>query len=266
MHTHPSLGIVAACEAEAALIHRRLSPSHQIVSPVGTLWQGRACGQDIALLRCGMGVTRALPAVTWLVQHVDVWGVISVGFAGALQPHLATGDAVLVTQVRVARPDHEPTPIRPLEVIEPDSALTHLSAVAANHAALTCHTGVLLSSSDLISQAVDKQHLGQRSGALAVDMESYSIGRVAAAQHLPFTVLRTIFDTSHENLAVHAATWMTSDGVLQPRRVLDYCVRHPYALLHLPRLWYKTHIAGKRLEHWLHHFLTLLSQYTHDSH
>jgi adenosylhomocysteine nucleosidase len=265
MHTHTSLGIVAACEPEAALIQRRLSPSRQMVSAVGTLWQGRAGGQDIALLRCGMGAARALPAVTWLVQHVDVWGVISVGFAGALQPCLVTGDAVLVTQVRMTRPDHEGTPTRPLEIIEPDSAFTHLAAVAAHHAALTCHTGVLLSSSALVSQATDKQHLGQRSGALAVDMESYSIGQVAAAQHLPFTVLRTIFDTSHEDLVVPAETWMTSDGVLQPRRVLDYCVQHPYALLHLPRLWYKTRVAAKRLERWLHHFLTILSQHPHDS-
>jgi adenosylhomocysteine nucleosidase len=236
-----------------------------MVSPVGTLWQGRVCGQDIVLLRCGMGATRALPAVTWLMQHFDVWGVISVGFAGALQPHLTTGDAVLITQVRAVRLNHEATPTAPLEVIEPDSALTHLATAAANDAALTCHTGMLLSSSDLVSQATDKQRLGQHSGALAVDMESYSIGRAATAQHLPFTVLRTIFDTSHEDLAVPVATWMTSDGALQPRRVVDYCAQHPCALLHLLRLWHKNHMAGKRLEYWLHHFLTLLSQHAHDS-
>lgn len=261
MRTHSRLGIVAACEPEAALIYRQFSLPHQTVSPVGTLWQGRLCGQDIVLLRCGMGATRAVPAVMWLVQHFRVWGIISMGFAGGLQRHLATGDAVLVTQVRVVLPGHEATDGGRTEVIEPDSALTHLAAVAADHATLTSHTGILLSTTDLMAQAMDKRHLGERSGALAVDMESYSIGRIAAAQHLPFTVLRTIFDTSHEDLSVPAKTIMTSDGVLQPGRLLDYCAHHPRALLYLPRLWHKTRVAGKHLEGWIHHFLTLLNQH-----
>jgi nucleoside phosphorylase len=211
-----------------------------------------------------MGAARAVPAVTWLVQHFRVSSIISVGFAGGLQRHLATGDAILVTHIRGVGPDHETIHRSRTEVIEPNRALTHLTAVAADHAILASYPGILLSTPNLVAQAVDKQQLGQRSGALAVDMESYSIGRIAAAQHLPFTVLRTIFDTSQEDLPVPAETMMTPDGVLQPGRLLHYCAHHPRALLYLPRLWHKTRTAGKRLEQWLHHFLTLLSHHAHD--
>lgn len=259
METHPRLGIVAACEPEAAIVRRQLSPQHPTESPFGPLWQGRCCGQEVVLLRCGIGAA-AIPAVTWFTQHCQVWGVINVGFAGGLQPHLGTGNAVLVTQVCTTRTDSAMACLGHPTAIEPDSALTRLAAVAAEHAALCAHKGILLSTTELVLRAADKQGLGQRCGALAVDLESYHIGRIMAAQHLPFVVLRTIFDTSGDDLPAAVATFMTPAGVLQPGHILGYCARHPQALMHLLHLGYKARVAGKCLEAWLHHFLTLLSQ------
>jgi nucleoside phosphorylase len=206
-----------------------------------------------------MGAT-AIPAVTWFTQHCQVWGVLNVGFAGGLQPHLGTGNAVLVTQVHTTHTDSTMACLGHSAAIEPDSALTHLAAVAAERAALRRHAGILLSTTELVLPAADKQRLGQHSGALAVDLESYGIGCIVAAQHLPFVVLRTIFDTSGDDLPASVATFTTPTGVLQTRHILGYCARHPQTLMHLLYLGYKARVAGKCLEAWLQHFLTLLSQ------
>src|SRR5262249_43018713 len=118
----------------------------------------------------------------------------------------------------------------------------------------------VLSMPTVIAQAAAKHDLGQRSGALAVDMESYSAGLVAAQRHLPFAVLRTIFDTADENIAFPVTTCLTPAGSLQPWRLLGYLVCHPGLWLQLPHWWRTAHVAGRHLQRWLQHFFLLLGQ------
>src|SRR5262249_49142368 len=111
----------------------------------------------------------------------------------------------------------------------------------------------------VIAQAAAKRDMGQRSGALAVDMESYGIGQAAAQHHLPFAVLRTIFDTADDNLALPITTCFTSDGSLQPWRLLGYLVNHPGLWRQLPHWWWTSYVAGRHLQRWLQYFFLLLS-------
>jgi hypothetical protein len=112
----------------------------------------------------------------------------------------------------------------------------------------------------MVSHAVAKQRLGKQSGAVAVDMESYSIGQVAAAHHLPFMVLRTIFDTQADEVPFPASQFTSADGALQPMRVLAYLARHPRELAQVPLAWHKVRTAGRGLESWLGYFLRRLHQ------
>ena len=57
--------------------------------------------------------------------------------------------------------------------------------MAVAQAAVVSHTGTLLSTTTVVAQAAAKEELGQQSGALAVDMESYSVGQMAAQRHIP---------------------------------------------------------------------------------
>jgi hypothetical protein len=132
--------------------------------------------------------------------------------------------------------------------------------MAVAQTAVVSHTGTLLSATAVVGQASVKQELGQRSGALAVDMESYSIGQMAAQRHIPFVVLRTIFDTAHENLSLPVAACTTADGSLRPFRLLGCLARSPGLLLQLPHWWWASRMAGRHLQRWLQHFFLLLSQ------
>src|SRR5215471_20233413 len=188
------IAIITACAHEAALVRRRLRVQQRAVSTAGLVWQGVLQQQDVVLLQCGMGPERAAQAVLWLGQHYQLAGVLSVGFAGALQVELARGEAVLVT--RIAAPcDTSETAGGAADMgIRPDARLAHIAAMAVAQAAVVSHTGTLVSTPTVVAQAAAKQALGQHSGALAVDMESYSVGQIAAQNRIPFAVLRTIFD------------------------------------------------------------------------
>jgi adenosylhomocysteine nucleosidase len=257
------LGIIAAFEPEAVLIRRHLHLCYEASTPGGQLWRGGLYGQDTVLLRCGMGAARATCAATWLVQHYALHGLLNIGFAGGLQASLATGDALLPEQILALSHVSSPFTFAPTAGLLPDACLTHLAATAADQAHLTQHRGTLVSVPEVLAHATTKQQLGQRSGALAVDMESYSIGQVAVAHALPFMTIRTIFDTCEDSIPFQVDRFTSTDGVVQPLRVWCYLVSHPRALLHIGAAWCKARHAGRALASWLHYFLPLLRHSTH---
>jgi adenosylhomocysteine nucleosidase len=246
------LGVVTAFEPEAVLVRRGMRRQQRQLTPVGNLWQGKVHGHDIVLLRSGMGPERAVQATTWLVQSYPLWGVVSVGFAGSLQASLGTGDAVLAHTLFSGSV--------PPEVVKPDARLARIAATAATRAALVIHCGSLLSVAEVVSHVAAKERLGRCSGALAVDMESYHVGRTAAAHNLPFVTLRTIFDTRADDVPLQVERFTTPDGAMQSGRLVWCLVHQPCLLMQMLPLWRKVRIAGKHLETWLQHFFTLLGE------
>jgi adenosylhomocysteine nucleosidase len=254
------LGMVTACAYETALVRHALRLQRRVTTPGGQLWQGRLYGQEVAVLRSGMGPERATRAASWLVQHFSLHSLLSVGFAGGLQEGLGTGAALVPQQIRCW-----PVPAAAMappgdRVLAPDARLAHLAALAAQQAALPLHYGTLLSVATVLPEAAAKAELGQRSGAMAVDMESFSLAHIASAHALPFMVLRTIFDACHDPLSFPVQQLTTVDGVVPPGRVLGYLALHPQTLVHLLPLWKKARRAGHGLTAWLSHFFPLLQR------
>jgi adenosylhomocysteine nucleosidase len=258
------MAIVTACAHEAVLVRRPLHVQRQHTSAAGVLWQGTLYGQEVVLLQSGMGPERATQAVLWLAQHYRLAGVLSVGFAGGLQPAglqpaLARGHAILPTVIcRLC--DAPGTAGHAADAgIHPDARLAHIAAMAVAQAALVAHTGTLLSMPNVLTPAA-KRHMGCLSGALAVDMESYSVAQAAVQQRLPFAVLRTIFDPADEPVALPIVECITPTGFLPPWRLLGCLAGHPELWRHLPRWWWTSYVAGRHLQRWLRHFFLLLSR------
>lgn len=253
------LGIMTALASEAALVRRVLRCQSATPVAVGALWYGRLAGLEVVLLRCGMGAERAALGATWLANHTALWGILSVGFAGGLQTHLATGDAFLATHIMALSATLEVAGSGAAEVVTPAPELYEVATVAAAQAALHLWSGKLLSAPTVIAHAAVKQQLGKTSGALAVDMESYGLGQVARQYNLAFVTLRTIFDTAATALPFQVEAFTSPDGVLQPGRFGQYLWRHPHLIAHVPHAWWQSRVAGRCLQKWLQSFLTLLA-------
>lgn len=253
------LGIMTALAPEAALVQRLLGCKSPTTVAVGALWHGRLADLEVVLLRCGMGPERAALGATWLANHTALWGMLSIGFAGGLHTYLATGDAFLATHIVALSATPEVPGFCASDVLTPTPDLYKVATAAAEQAALSMRAGRLLSVPTVISQAAVKQRLGETSGALAVDMESYCLGRIARQYDLAFVTLRTIFDTAEEALPFQAEAFTSPDGVLQPGRFWQYLWRHPHLIAHVPHAWWQSRVAGCCLQKWLQSFLTLLA-------
>lgn len=144
--------------------------------------------------------------------HGDLKGVISIGLAGALSPHLKVGDVVIADQILTGLENwdcHEAWRVRLL------SRLPH------------AHQGQMFGSDVIIENAETKSGLYDATGALAVDMESQVAARFAAKRNLPLAALRVISDDASHVLPPAALVAMKPDGGIALGRVLGSLLKKP---------------------------------------
>jgi adenosylhomocysteine nucleosidase len=144
--------------------------------------------------------------------HGDIRGVISIGLAGALLPHLKVGDVVIADQVLTGMETWDCQETWRVRLM---SRLPH------------AHQGQLFGSDVIIEKPETKAGLHTTTGALAVDMESQVAARFAHARNLPLAGLRVISDDASHVLPPAALVAMKPDGGIALGRVLGSLLKKP---------------------------------------
>src|SRR5208283_5200921 len=190
---------------------RLLSVSPQLGFVVGLAAEARIAAGFGYPVRAGGGTPAgAAEAGTWLVRH-GATALISFGLAGGLDPALRPGMVVV--------PD---TVLSDGEVSRADAAL------AARFGGLTGHC--LLAGARIAADADTKRGLFAATGAHAIDLESGSVARIAAAHGLPFAVVRAICDPAERDLPPAALIALDQDGAIGLARVIGSVLAHPAQL------------------------------------
>jgi len=140
--------------------------------------------------------------------------LISFGIAGGLAPHLRPGDVILSA-----------------EVIGEDrrwraSGAFHIQ-VGDLARRIGAAEGPVLGAGNLLATEEGKAQAWRDTGALAVDMESAIVARVADAAGIPFLVLRTIADPATRQLPPAALIPLSQDGTPALARVFGEVLRRP---------------------------------------
>jgi adenosylhomocysteine nucleosidase len=99
----------------------------------------------------------------------------------------------------------------------------------------------------VVSDPDDKSALAVSSGAIAVDMESAAIARVATEAGLPFVVLRVVADDAADALPDKVESLVTDDGRTRLRGLLNF-VLAPAEFARLIRLAQRSQRARKVLQ------------------
>lgn len=155
--------------------------------------------------------------------------LISFGIAGGLDPALAPGDLILPASVDGAPVD----PRRHADL----TALLDPRSIGVIHAA------------DVpIASAVAKAELFRATGAVAVDMESHIVARVAARAAVPFVIIRVIADGAADALPSAALVGLGEDGRPALVPVLASLARHPTQLAALIRVARQSRVALRALD------------------
>jgi adenosylhomocysteine nucleosidase len=232
----PLIVLLAALPDEISGLRRQMHLASRAVPGLRRpAYTGLYHGRPVLVARTGMGRERAEAGLAALLARYRVAAVISIGFSGALDGSLAVGDLVLPTELSVTTPLPAGTEVAPGDtevapsVLRPDRDLLHAAAEALRPTLLRVVSGPTVTTLDIATTPAERQRLASQTGAVAVDMESYWLAKMASARDLPFLALRAISDTQDDRLLPFDQL-ADAYGETSLPRLVAYLLRKPGSL------------------------------------
>lgn len=197
---------------------------------------------EIAAIATGIGMTRAHATARLAFElYPDTEVAIGTGVAGALSEGLAPGHLILADRVMAHRSAGA----------EPEHSCAIHAAHADNFgrmltgAGLRFSSGAILTSHRVLPSSVEKRLAREKTGAIAVDMETASLAEEAAARQIPFVCLRAIIDEVDDEVV--AANLADESGEVKALAATAHLIRNPGDLLKLPRMMKSLGLATRSL-------------------
>lgn len=157
-----------------------------------TIRRGVAGGRALTIFKSGMGAVGFLPRFNSHLQTNVYDGVLIAGFAGALDPRLNVGEAVVYGR-SLAADDSRPG-------IDLDRSFSDQALDRIRRAQLSGQRGNGLTLDRILTRASEKLLLGRQTSAQAVDMETYAIAAYCRQRGTPLAVVRVISDDANSDL------------------------------------------------------------------
>ena len=152
--------------------------------------------------------------------------IISIGFAGGLTSDLQLGDLVIADTVYEVGMNTELIDLKGADPLTVDSVWVEQALKLSFLEDLPRRRGGLVTSDKPICNPEEKKRLGRDFLALAVDMESSVLLRVALKMKIPFLSIRAISDTAEQEL-INFSNYVNSSGQLSKTKAGWYILTHP---------------------------------------
>ena len=210
------IGIIAALRREIRELVAR--PEVQRLPVMGRSLPVYVLG-DVSITCAGTGRQAAARATEEMIEQFRPELIVSVGFAGAVDPGLCIGGVIV-----------------PDTVIEADSG-RRFSTMRGE--------GVLVSTNG-IATCEEKTELREKYQALAVDMEASAVAERAGAYAVQFMAIKSISDSAATTLP-DFSRFVRKNGEFATLRFLLYTMLHPTLWPELRKLAANTELAAKNL-------------------
>jgi adenosylhomocysteine nucleosidase len=202
---------------------------NQVLCTTGLLAEARiARAAGFSTVVGGGDRDRTAALIEKAVRHANC--LVSFGIAGGLAPQLRAGDVVISTEVLAEGECWQ----------SEESFCTRIAGLAAKVGAVE---GPVLGTSRIMASTDEKRRTWVETGALAVDLESDVVARIAESAGIPFVVVRTIADTAYRALPPAALIPLAENGTPKLARVLASVARRPRQVAALVGLARETRTA-----------------------
>lgn len=249
------LCIIGAIREEIAGIKGRMRIDESVPLNGATAFVGEWEGYRLVLVRSGVGRQRAVTALQQVCDRYPLAQVISMGFAGGLDPALQVGDLLIADTITKAAPSDDGAAVS--ESIAIPTALVNQAMVVAGPEGVAAYQGGLVTVDEVVSQPEDKKRLGQTHRALGVDMETFDLAKEAERRDLPFLSVRAITDTVEQEL-MNCSHLVDDDGNVSTLKAGWHVLTHPGDLTGMIELGRHARIATANLTAYLKEYLYYL--------
>ncbi len=158
----------------------------------------------VSVWTLGVAGWRSAVALERLIDRHRPEMIVSAGFSGALQPGLGVGTIVVGENYT-------------------DSRIAEILPVLPN-----VRTGAIITVDEILETVEKKKALGERSGALAGDMETGHIHRICHASCIPMVSIRCISDDLTQSMPVPGHILINPKTARpDPAAVFRYLFHHP---------------------------------------
>jgi len=162
---------------------------------------GQAYGANVVVAACGVGKVNSAICAQVMIYKYNPEFIINIGVAGSLSSKIEVLDLVVADSVvqhdvdtsAVGDPVGMISGIN-LTYIPCDAGEMAIGTISKNSEILRIHHGTIASGDQYIVDKKKKRDIASRFNAVAVDMESGSIGQVCHINQVRFCALRAISD------------------------------------------------------------------------
>lgn len=193
------IGIIGAMDEEISVISSEIK--NLTVYDINNMkfYKGKIYDIDIVLVKSGIGMVNAAITTTLLFKEFGVDKILFSGVAGSLNRNINVGDIVIADSLVEYLFDATEfgyeigtIPRMDTSIFRSDILLNKIKNILKND---NIYYGKILSGDKFVSNLSEKEKLGEKFNALAVDMESASVAHCAHVLGIEFAVIRSISDS-----------------------------------------------------------------------
>ncbi len=224
------IGIVAALPIEVGPLLGRLREVRKYAGARHTVHEGFCGEQLVSLIITGPGrQAAARGAEVLIVGHRPRW-LVSVGFAGALDPNLKRNTLLIPDRIMTPQGD----------VLKIDiQGTSHDAGVQPSHSLVTVD--------HIVRTAHDKAELFRSTGADAVDMETHAVASLACDRGVRFLSVRVISDEASTDLPPEVLTLVGPTGGYRVGAAIGAIWKRPSSMKDMLILRDNANLAAKVL-------------------
>lgn len=216
---HADIGILCAVPMELSPFLSRCERQRSYSDGGFTFRGGVYDGIRIVVVESGAGIAKAERATRALLAvHSPPW-ILSCGFAGALQPQLKVGDIVAAK-----------------DLVNEHGQELKIDLGMETDPARHLYVGRLTTVSKIVRTVAEKHALAERTGGLAVDMETYAVAKVCQELHKKFLAFRVISDDLSADLPPEVMSIFGDTGAVRFGAVIGSLWKRPSSVTDLFRL------------------------------
>jgi adenosylhomocysteine nucleosidase len=227
---HADIGLVAALAIETSAFLDRCEKVKKYSASGLTFRGGKYDKVKIACVDGGMGFAKARAATNAMIEtHTPRW-VLSVGFSGALSPDVKTGDIVMANAI-----------------VDTHGQELFVDLKMASNLKAGLHVGKILTVDHIVRTVAEKQELGAKYSAIAVDLESLAVAQVCRDAKTRFMAIRVISDDLAADLPPEILSVVGATGAVRIGAALSAMWKRPASVTDMWKLREKALLAAKRL-------------------